>query len=109
MLPLSAGATINSLTPSHLSGTIDAVKAVEGFDNGGSSAIYPGLGPFSNEKTYFVFLSSLFSFDSLWRWSVGVRCRRTRHQDVLLSTVRGYFAWSDQDDLDIWPAEFWGS
>jgi hypothetical protein len=47
MLPLSAGATINSLTPSQLSGTIDAVKVVEGFDNGGSSAIYPGLGPFS--------------------------------------------------------------
>jgi RHS repeat-associated protein len=41
-------ASINSLTPGQLNGAIEAIKAEEGFNNGGSSQIYDyGLGPFS--------------------------------------------------------------
>ena len=44
----AANTTINSLSPSQLMGTINAIKAEEGFNNGGSAAIYNyGLGPFS--------------------------------------------------------------
>ncbi|OOG43517.1 hypothetical protein B0E51_01610 [Rhodanobacter sp. C05] len=43
-----ASTTINSLTPAQLSGTIDAIKAQEGFKSGGSVEIYnSGPGPFS--------------------------------------------------------------
>ncbi|GAP67179.1 hypothetical protein MBSD_n2495 [Mizugakiibacter sediminis] len=45
---VSASATINSLTPSQLRGAIEAIKAKEGFNNGGAAEIYNfGLGAFS--------------------------------------------------------------
>jgi hypothetical protein len=45
---VSSTATINSLTPSQLNRTIDAIKAEEGFNNGGSAVNYNfGPGPFS--------------------------------------------------------------